>query len=211
MLLYNTQQKKMLLPEYGRSIQNMVDYAITIEDRQKRQRCANTIINIMGNMFPHLRDVPDFKHKLWDHLAIMSDFKLDIDYPFEIVKKEKLEIKPDAIPYPHTKIRYRHYGRTMEVLIKKACEFPEGDEKQNLVALICNHMKKDYMTWNKDTVEDEKIAADLYELSDGKLQLTDDILKLMNQRIELYYRPKASNQNNRNANKNPNLYKRKHS
>lgn len=211
MLLYNTQQKKMLLPEYGRSIQNMVDYAITIEDRQERQRCANTIINIMGNMFPHLRDVPDFKHKLWDHLAIMSDFKLDIDYPFEIVKKEKLEIKPDAIPYPHTKIRYRHYGRTMEVLIKKACEFPEGDEKQNLVALICNHMKKDYMTWNKDTVEDEKIAADLYELSDGKLQLTDDILKLMNQRIELYYRPKASNQNNRNANKNPNLYKRKHS
>ena len=211
MLLSNTQQKKMLLPEYGRSIQNMVDYAITIEDRQERQRCANTIINIMGNMFPHLRDVPDFKHKLWDHLAIMSDFKLDIDYPFEIVKKEKLEIKPDAIPYPHTKIRYRHYGRTMEVLIKKACEFPEGDEKQNLVALICNHMKKDYMTWNKDTVEDEKIAADLYELSDGKLQLTDDILKLMNQRIELYYRPKASNQNNRNANKNPNLYKRKHS
>ena len=161
---YNTQQKRMPLPEYGRSIQNMVDHALTIEDRAERQRCANTIINIMGGMFPHLRDVPDFKHKLWDHLAIMSDFKLDIDYPFEVIPKNNLDAKPEPVPYPCTKIRYRHYGRTLEVLIQKACEFPEGDEKQNLVALICNHMKKDYMTWNKDTVDDRKIADDLYEL-----------------------------------------------
>ena len=146
----------MPLPEYGRSIQNMVDYALTIEDRAERQRCANTIINIMGGMFPHLRDLPDFKHKLWDHLA---DFKLDIDYPFEIIPKNDLDSKPDPVPYPCTKIRYRHYGRTLEVLIQKACEFPEGDEKQNLVALICNHMKKDYMTWNKDTVDDRKITV----------------------------------------------------
>ena len=143
---YNTQQKRMPLPEYGRSIQNMVDHALTIEDRAERQRCANTIINIMGNMFPHLRDVPDFKHKLWDHLAIMSDFKLDIDYPYEIIRKDNLNTRPEVIPYPSTKIRYRHYGRTLEVLIKKAIDFPEGDEKQNLIALICNHMKKDYMT-----------------------------------------------------------------
>ena len=149
---YNTQQKRMPLPEYGRSIQNMVDHALTIEDRSERQRCANTIINIMGNMFPHLRDVPDFKHKLWDHLAIMSDFKLDIDYPYEIIRKDNLKTKPETVPYPSTKIRYRHYGRTLEVLIKKAIDFPEGDEKQNLVALICNHMKKDYMSWNKDTI-----------------------------------------------------------
>lgn len=144
----------MPLPEYGRSIQNMVDHALTIENRAERQRCANTIINIMGGMFPHLRDVPDFKHKLWDHLAIMSDFKLDIDYPFEVIRKDKLDNKPEPVPYPNTKIRYRHYGRTLEILIQKACEFPEGDEKRNLVALICNHMKKDYMTWNKDTVDD---------------------------------------------------------
>ena len=160
---YNTQQKRMPLPEYGRSIQNMVDHALTIEDRSERQRCANTIINIMGNMFPHLRDVPDFKHKLWDHLAIMSDFKLDIDYPYEIIRKE---------------------------------------EKQNLVALICNHMKKDYMSWNKDTVDDRKIADDLAELSDGKLQITDSILRLMAERIEQNYRPKMNNQNNRNNNRN---------
>lgn len=208
MILYNTQQKKMALPEYGRSIQNMVDYALTISDREERQRCANTIVNIMGNMFPHLRDVPDYKHKLWDHLAIMSDFKLDIDYPFEIVRKDNLISHPDPIPYPNTKIRYRYYGRSIETLIKKACEFPEGDEKQNLVALICNHMKKDYMTWNRDTVDDRKIAEDLYELSDGKLQLTDDLLKLMAKRINMYYRPKA-NQNNRNPNKNTNNGKRK--
>ena len=180
----------------------MVDHALTIEDRSERQRCANTIINIMGNMFPHLRDVPDFKHKLWDHLAIMSDFKLDIDYPYEIIRKDNLKTKPETVPYPSTKIRYRHYGRTLEVLIKKAIDFPEGDEKQNLVALICNHMKKDYMSWNKDTIDDRKIADDLAELSDGKLQMTDSLLRLMSERIEQNYRPKMNNQNNRNNNRN---------
>ena len=207
---YNTQQKRMPLPEYGRSIQNMVDHALTIEDRAERQQCANTIINIMGNMFPHLRDVPDFKHKLWDHLAIMSNFKLDIDYPFEIIPKDNLDKKPDYIPYPHAKIRYRHYGKTLEVLIQKACEFPEGDEKQNLVALICNHMKKDYMSWNKDTVDDRKIADDLAELSDGKLQMTDELVQLMAQRIEQNYRPKMQNQNNKANNRNNRNNKRKY-
>ena len=185
---YNTQQKRMPLPEYGRSIQNMVDHALTIEDRAERQRCANTI--------------PDFKHKLWDHLAIMSDFKLDIDYPYEIIRKDNLNTRPEVIPYPSTKIRYRHYGRTLEVLIKKAIDFPEGDEKQNLIALICNHMKKDYMTWNKDTVDDRKIAEDLNEYSGGKLQMTDDIIKLMAERINQNYRPKVNNQNNRRDNRN---------
>ncbi|NDV84486.1 DUF4290 domain-containing protein [Bacteroides sp. 51] len=192
---YNTQQKKLPLPEYGRSIQNMVDYALTLEDRAERQKCANTIISIMGNMFPHLRDVPDFTHKLWDHLAIMSDFKLDIDYPYEIIRKDNLSTKPDLIPYPSTKIRYRHYGRTIEVLIKKAIEFPEGDEKDNLVALIANHMKKDYMAWNKDTIDNEKINDDLIELSRGKLQLTDSLLKLMETRLASNRRPKPNNTN----------------
>ena len=207
----------MPLPEYGRSIQNMVDHALTIEDRAERQRCANTIINIMGGMFPHLRDVPDFKHKLWDHLAIMSDFKLDIDYPYEIVRKDKLESKPEPVSYPSTRIRYRHYGRTLEVLIKQAIEFPEGDEKQNLVALICNHMKKDYMAWNKDTVDDRKIADDLAELSGGKLEMTEEIRQLMSQRLALYYHPKVNrnysknNNNNRNNNyRNSNNNRRKY-
>ena len=195
-----TQQKRMPLPEYGRSIQNMVDYALTIQNRAERQRCANTIINIMGNMFPHLRDVPDFKHKLWDHLAIMSGFELDIDYPYEIIHKDNLVTKPEPIPYPRVRMHYRHYGHTLEVLIKKACEFPEGNEKRNLVAMICNHMKKDYMAWNKDTVDDRKIAEDLNELSGGELQLTDDILRLMAERLSQNYRPKANYNNNRNNN-----------
>lgn len=207
---YNTQQKRMPLPEYGRSIQNMVDHALTIEDRPERQRCANTIINIMGNMFPHLRDVPDFKHKLWDHLAIMSSFKLDIDYPYEIVRKDNLDTKPETIPYHATHIRYRHYGRTLEVLIKKACEFPEGEEKQNLTALICNHMKKDFMAWNKDTVDDRKIAEDLAEYSKGQLQMTEEILQLMATRIDQNYRPKMNNQNNRNNNNRNHSNKRKY-
>ena len=209
---YNTQKKQVRLPEYGRSVQDMVDHALTIEDRAERQRCANTIINIMGGMFPQLRDVPDFKHKLWDHLAIMSDFKLDIDYPYEIIRKDNLDSTPAHIAYPNANIRYRHYGYTLEVLIKKAIEFPDGDEKRNLVALICNHMKKDYMTWNKDTIDDSKIADDLYELSGGKLQMTNDILQLMHERVDLFYRPKANNNgkaNNNNNRNNRNNNKRK--
>lgn len=206
---YNTQLKRMPLPEYGRSIQNMVSHALTIENRTERQRCANTIINIMGNMFPHLRDVPDFKHKLWDHLAIMSDFALNIDYPYEIIRKDNLYTKPESVPYPSTKIRYRHYGRTVEVLIKKAIDFPEGDEKQNLIAMICNYMKKNYIAWNKETVDERKIADDLAELSDGKLQMTDSIVRLMTERIEMSYRPKMINQNIR-ANMNNRNNKRKY-
>lgn len=201
---YNTQQKRMPLPEYGRSIQNMVNHALTIQDSAERQRCANSIINIMGGMFPHLRDVPDFKHKLWDHLAIMANFALDIRYPYEIIREENLITKPDHIPYPSTKIRYRHYGRTLEVLIKKAIEFPEGDEKRNLVALICNHMKKDYMAWNKDTVDDRKIAEDLREYSKGELQMDEDIIRLMAERISHTQRQRPTQHMGGRSNNNNN-------
>jgi len=177
-LEYNTQREKLPLPEYGRSIQNMVDYALTIEDRAERQHCANTIINMMGNMFPHLRDVPDFKHKLWDHLAIMSDFKLDIDFPYEIVKKDCLNVKPERVPYQNGHIRYRHYGRLIESLIYKAVEYPEGEEKKQLIRLIANHMKKDFIVWNKDTVEDKKIFDDIDEYSQGAIRLSEADMQL---------------------------------
>ncbi|MBQ8008124.1 MAG: DUF4290 domain-containing protein [Bacteroidaceae bacterium] len=198
---YNTQQKKMALPEYGRSVQNMVDYAVTIEDRAERQWCAETIVHIMEGMFPNLKNIPDFEHKLWDHLAIMSDFKLDIDYPFEVVKPESLELKPDPIPENTKRMKYRHYGRLLENLIAKACEFEDGMEKDNLVALICNHMRKDYITWNKDSIDENKIADDLYELSEGKLHLTDEILDLMAERIEKNYRSKLPVQRNNTSQK----------
>ncbi len=197
MLQYNTQKKKMALPEYGRSVQNMVDHALTIENREERQRCANTIVRIMGNMFPpQLRDSADFKHKLWDHLAIMSDFKLDIDYPFELVKKEGLDNKPGNVAYPHSRIRYRHYGHLVESLIQKAIEMPEGEEKMNLIALICNHMKKDYLTWNKDTVDNAKINQDLMELSEGQLSITPQLAQLMDRRINQVFRGKPQNVKN---------------
>ena len=175
---YNTQRKKMALPEYGRSVQNMVDHALTIEDRAERQRCANTIVNIMGSMFPHLRDVPDFKHKLWDHLAVMADFKLDIDYPYEIVKPDYLMVKPERIPYSNGKIRYRHYGHSIETLIAKAVEMPEGPEKKQLIRMVASHMKKDYITWNKETVEDQKIFDDICEMSGGAIQLSEENMRI---------------------------------
>ena len=175
---YNTQRKKMELPEYGRSVQNMVDHALTIEDREERQRCANTIINIMGGMFPHLRDVPDFKHKLWDHLAIMSDFKLDIDYPFEIVKKEDLVVKPEQLAYPNAGFRYRHYGRFLEAMVKKAVEIENEEEKLQLINLLAIQMKKDLNNWNKEGIEDQKIVDDLREYSNGTIDLKVEDLRL---------------------------------
>ena len=175
---YNTQRKKMELPEYGRSVQNMVDHALTIEDREERQRCANTIINIMGGMFPQLRDVPDFKHKLWDHLAIMADFKLDIDYPFDIVKKEDLVVKPEQLEYPNGAFRYRHYGRFLEGMVKKAIEIEDEEEKKQLINLLAIQMKKDLNNWNKEGIEDQKIVDDLREYSNGAIDLKVEDLRL---------------------------------
>ena len=175
---YNTQRKKMELPEYGRSVQNMVDHALTIEDREERQRCADTIVNIMGGMFPHLRDVPDFKHKLWDHLAIMADFKLDIDYPFEIVKKEDLVVKPEKLAYPNADFRYRHYGRFLEGMVKKVVEIEDEEEKKQLINLLAIQMKKDLNNWNKEGIEDQKIVDDLREYSNGAIDLKVEDLRL---------------------------------
>ena len=210
---YNTQRKKMELPEYGRSVQNMVDHALTIEDREERQRCANTIVNIMGGMFPHLRDVPDFKHKLWDHLAIMSDFKLDIDYPFEIVKREELEIKPGKIAYPDKAIRYRHYGRFLESMIKKLSEMEEGEEKQALLQLLAVQMKKNLNNWNKEGIEDQKIVDDLREYSNGAIDLKVEDLRLSDQQRynnnNNNNQRKQNNQNNQRKQNNQNSQRKK--
>ncbi len=191
---YNTQQRKLPLPEYGRSVQNMVDHALTIEDRAQRQKCANTIINIMGSMFPHLRDVPDFKHKLWDHLAIMSDFKLDIDYPYEIVKKENLAVKPERLPYSQGAIKYRHYGSIIQCMIKKAVEYPDGAEKKQLISMIANQMKKSILSWNKDGVDDNKIFNDMKDYSNGEIVLTSGDIRVSEPRN--YYQQKRPKQNN---------------
>jgi hypothetical protein len=137
----------------------------------------------MGSMFPQLRDTPEFTHKLWDHLAIMANFQLDIDYPYEIIKKENLVTKPEPINYQLTRIHFRHYGRLVENVIAKAADMPEGEEKDTLIALIANHMKKDYVTWNKDTVDEGIIDDDLRGLSDGRIGLSDEIVSIMDYRM----------------------------
>jgi hypothetical protein len=183
---YNSNRKKLKLPEYGRNIQKMVDHVVGIEDHEERNRAAQQIIVIMGNMYPYLRDISDFKHKLWDHIAIMSDFKLDIDYPYDPPKPETFEEPPKQVPYNRNRIKYRHYGTIMEKLIDEAIKFDdENPEKKVLVELLANHMKKTFLIWNKDSVNDSKIFTDLIELSAGNLKLdektvlkeTRDILK----------------------------------
>jgi hypothetical protein len=178
---YNTSRPKLILPEYGRNIQKMVDYVLTISDRDERNRLAQAVIIIMGNMNPHLRDINDFKHKLWDHLAIMSNFKLDIDYPYEIPQPEEFAEKPRRVKYNNTEIRYRHYGSIVENLIREAVKLPEGEDKDTLTRLIANHMKKSYLAWNRDSVTDEIILADLYELS-GRRLIIKEGLKLSDQK-----------------------------
>ena len=172
---YNSNRKHLVLPEYGRNVQKMVDFALTVNDREERNKVAKSIIAIMGNMYPHLRDVSDFRHKLWDHLAIMSDFKLEIDSPYESPTKEKLAEKPEQIPYNTDHIRYRHYGKTIEALIKKAVEIDDEKEKDALILMIANHMKKSFINWNKDSVPDEKIFQDIIELSGGKLTIQEEL------------------------------------
>lgn len=173
-----SQRTDLILPEYGRNIQQMVKHAVSIEDRAERTRCAKTIIDIMGNMFPYLRDVEGFKFKLWDHLAIMSDFQLDIDYPFEVVKPTTLQQKPERIPYNTSGIRYMHYGRLLQSLIEKTERYPEGPRRDELIDLMANHMKKSYLTWNKEVVDDRKIFDDLRQLSHGNIDMNPESMTL---------------------------------
>lgn len=171
MLTYNSQLKKLALPEYGRNIQQMVDHCVTIEDREERTHCAYSIVRAMANLFPQLRNEPDYKRKLWDHLAIMSDFKLDIDFPVEVVTEENLVTPPQPIAYKLEKIKMRHYGKTIERMIARAAEYPEGDEKEALVMLLANHMKKLITQISNEEVEDAKIFKDLEMYSQGKITL----------------------------------------
>jgi hypothetical protein len=172
---YNTQRKKMALPEYGRNVQKMVDHIKTIEDRDERNRAAKTIISIMGNLNPHLRDIVDFKHKLWDHLALIASFELDIDSPYPVPEPSKFFEKPKQVPYKQGDIRFLHYGRIIELMIDATAEMENGDEKEYLTTLIVNQMKKSYITWNRGQVADEVIIGDMKLLSAGKLKMTEGV------------------------------------
>lgn len=172
-LEYNSDRPNLILSEYGRHIQKMVDHAISIEDDEERNRAAKSIIDVMGNLNPHLRDVPDFQPMLWDHLFIISDFKLDVDSPYPKLTKEELSERPEPLRYPQNHPKYRFYGNNIKRMIDVAVGWEEGDKKEGLILTIANHMKKCYLSWNKDTVEDEVIFNHLFELSDGKINLNE--------------------------------------
>ena len=177
-LEYNSERSKLIIPEYGRHIQKLVNHCVSLDTKEERNTMAKAIIDVMGNLQPHLRDVPDFKHKLWDQLHIMSDFKLDADSPYEKPSKEELQEKPDRLKYPKSASKYRFYGNNIQIMIDTALTWEEGEMKEALVYTIANHMKKCFLSWNKDTVEDAIIFDHLFELSNGKFDLrnSDEVL-----------------------------------
>jgi len=195
-LEYNTERSKLFIPEYGRHFQKMVDHAVAIEDNEERNRIAKAIISVMGNIQPHLRDVPDFQHKLWDQLFIMSDFKLDVKSPFPITTREMLKERPDPLEYPQNYPKYRFYGNNIKRMIDVAIKWEKGDMRDGLEYAIANHMKKCYLNWNKDTVDDTAIFKHLYELSDGKIDLASNDENLTESGQFLKNRPSRTNRSN---------------
>ncbi len=175
---YNTHRDKLLMPEYGREIQKMVDYAVSLKDKSERQSCAQEIIRMMETKVPELRDNADFEQTLWDHLYLMSHKALDIEWPFDVTAAEKLENKPNAVPLPKEGMRLRHYGKLLEQLFEKLKTMPEGEERDALAFYTANQMKRNLMTWGHGSMSDEKVADDMARFTDGVIQLDLSTLKL---------------------------------
>ena len=168
---YNTQRQSLLLPEYGREIQKMVDYAISLPDRDERLRCAKTIVKMMAKKMTQARDSADQQQALWDHLYLMSHKQLDIDWPYDVSSAEKILSKPEPLKLPQQDIRLRHYGRLVEEMCEKLKTMPEGEERDALARHTANQMKRDLVLWGHGNTDDEKVAADLADFTDGIIQL----------------------------------------
>lgn len=204
---YNSTRNKLILSEYGRNVQNMVKYIVALPTKEERNRYAQVVIDLMGFLNPHLRDVADFKHKLWDHLHIISDFKIDVDSPYPKPAPDAIHLKPEPLKYPHQRIRSKHYGKTIELMIEKAKSIEEPERKQHMVQAIANFMKMAYVQWNKDSVADEIILADLRSMSGGALKLEENVnLAKVEFRTNTSQNTSRgrSNQNNQNKNRNNN-------
>lgn len=215
---YNTERPKMHIPEYGRNVQKMVDHAVSLPTKEERNKVANAIIKVMGELNPQLRDVEEYKPKLWTHLFIMSDFQLDVDSPYPLPTKEALEEKPGRVPYPQSPIRIGHYGKIVENMISKACAMPEGGERDALVKVIAGLMKRFHLTFNSNSIEDQVIANHLSLLSNGKIKITDltflpntnEILKQNNsgpQQAKSNFNNGKKKNKNKNKNKNGQNFK----
>ena len=192
-LEYNAERPHLIIPEYGRHLQKLIEQAVALEDREERNKAARYIISVMGSLNPHLRDVPDFQHKLWDQLFIMSDFRLDVDSPYPIPSKEMLAQKPERLAYPQNFPKYRFYGNNIKYMIDVANKWEDGDMKNALIMVIANHMKKSFLSWNKDTVKDDVIFEHLYELSGGKINLQATEEELSNTTDLMRVNKKTSN------------------
>lgn len=213
-LEYNSQREHLIIPEYGRYVQKLINQVTEIKDREERNKGAKYIINVLGTLNPHLRDVPDFQHKLWDQLFIMSNFKMDVDSPYPIPTKEVITLKPDRLSYPQNFPKYRFYGNNIKYMINVACKWEDGELKNALIIVIANHMKKCYLSWNKETVTDDVIFEHLYELSDGKINLlkSDEELstsqnlikvnKKQSNKTQFFSNKNQKGQNHSNSNKN---------
>ncbi len=183
MIAYNTKLKSLILPEYGRNIQQMVDYCMTIPDKDERTKCADTIIKTMAVLFPKIREQEDYRQKLWDHLAIMSDFQLDIDWPVEVISADVRQSKPEKVTYTSADMPYRHYGKSIQRMISRAVLMEPGEEKDALIMLLANHMKKLMMAFNQDTVEDSRIFKDMAAMSHGEILLSPEHHRLLDFQI----------------------------
>jgi len=171
---YNTTREKLTLPEYGRNIQKMIEFICPQEDTELRNKLAKAIISVMAQFSPSSRESLEAKQKLWDHLFVISNFKLDVDSPYPKPEVEKIFSKPRIIPYSQADVKYRQYGKNLEGIIKKVIEYEDGPEKEKLISLIANQLKKAYLNWNRDSVNDELISNHFDELSNGQLKLQED-------------------------------------
>ena len=218
---YNTEREKIVISEYGRNIQVMIRHLNDIEDRKQRTEAAYFIVSVMAQMNPQVKESNDYMHKLWDHLHIIADYKLDVDSPYPVPTPEMQKKKPEHVGYQKNNIRYGHYGQYIYDVVKKVKEMEDGPKKQTILINIANQMKRDYLNWNRDTVNDLLILDDLYKISgeeitlpmDTKLIPTNEILNKQPQQNQNQKKKKNNNQKKNNQpqakQNNPNRPNRK--
>lgn len=199
---YNTTRSKLLMPEYGRNVQKMIEYLVTIDDREKRLKQAEVVIELMGTLNPHLKTIEDYKHKLWDHLYQMTDFNLDVDSPYPCPTPEMVFKKPEVLPYPQAHISHRHLGKNMEGLIEKAISETDPEKKHGLTQAIGYYMKLAYANWHKEPVHDDMIKTELAEITQGKLAYESGGARVHFDNSNRNFKQRNNNNNNRNFKNN---------
>ena len=195
---YNTQREKLNMPEYGRHVQKMVEYVASLPDKEKRNEQIQSVIQVMGTLNPQLRDINDFKHKLWDHVQVISDFKIDIDSPYPTPTRESLSTAPSPIPLQKTPVKAAHYGRNIQNMIEVIAQREDDEVKTYMIKTLASYMKQQYLIWNKDSVSEETIFNDIYKLSDGRITVPEGVHIGMG--MNQQQRPHRNNGNNGNSN-----------